>query len=217
MDATVAVMKKKLLWIIGGTKELNWSDANYPLWLTYLIGGGFHYVEQSLSTSEIFNSETKEITSGPTMPVKISHHCVVELGPDKFLLIGGYQKEILSNDTWKIHMDGHVPFSKGPSMIKARAKHSCAKMNINGSIYIVAVGGYHTKTVELLNISQMQNWIRGNIHLKCDIRMSYAVFTCSILASIVTILVCIVVILTSIDQILEKCFHREYYHNTCKF
>ena len=35
------------------------------------------------------------------------------------------------------------------------------------------------------------------------------VFTCSILASIVTILVSIVIILTSIQPILEKCVHLQ--------
>ena len=56
-------------------------------------------------------------------------------------------------------------------MIEKRAKHSCAKMEINGSVYVVVVGGYHRKTVELLNVSHArgQNWFKGpslpeNVH-----------------------------------------------------
>ena len=41
-----------------------------------------------------------------------------------------------------------------------------------------------------------QNWTNG-------------VFTCSIIASIVTILVSIAVILSSIEPILEKCVHQQ--------
>ena len=53
-------------------------------------------------------------------------------------------------------------------MIEKRAKHSCAKMEINGSNYVVAVGGYHRKTVELINVSHAhgQNWFKGKALLK---------------------------------------------------
>ena len=43
-------------------------------------------------------------------------------------------------------------------------------------------------------------------HIRC---YTWGVFTCLILASIVTILVSIVMILTSIEPILEKCFHLQ--------
>ena len=91
MDAAGVVIKKKLLWIIGGTNKFNWSDTNYPLWLTYYFLSHMHQVAWPLSTSEIFNSERKEIQSGPILPVTISHHCVVELGQDEFLIMGGHQ------------------------------------------------------------------------------------------------------------------------------
>ena len=148
---------------------MNWSDTEYPLWLTYYFGFSLHKAWKVLATSEIFDSETKEIKSGPILPISISHHCIVELGQNKFLLIGGHQDGKISNNTWKVQIDDdfNFLFSKGPSMIEKRAKHSCAKMEINGSIYVVAVGGYHRKNVELLNISHAhgQKWFKGDAHL----------------------------------------------------
>ena len=170
INAAGAVIRKKFLWITGSTKRLNWSDTEYPLWLTYYFGFSLHQVREPLPTSEIFNSDTKAITSGPILPVLISHHSVIELGQNEFLLIGGHQDGKISNNTWKVQIENNFNFlfSKGPNMVEKRAKHSCAKMKINGSIYVVAVGGYHRKSIELLNISHAngQNWFKGNAYLK---------------------------------------------------
>ena len=67
-------------------------------------------------------------------------------------------------------------------------------------------------------VRRMQNIFRiiqsGGAHTstgkqKCFYHLTKGVFTCSILASIVTILIIIVIILTSIDPILEKCVHLQ--------
>ena len=69
-----------------------------------------------------------------------------------------------SNKTWIVEMDTNslssffhnchnFQISEGAPMNEARKGHSCAKMNVNGKMFIVVAGGSKHGSVELLDIS----------------------------------------------------------------
>ena len=76
-----------------------------------------------------------------------------------------------SNKTWIVEMDTNslssffhnchnFQISEGSTMNEARKGHACAKMNVNGKMFIVVAGGSKHGSVELLDISSSSD-IKG--------------------------------------------------------
>ena len=64
-------------------------------------------------------------------------------------IIGGIQKgtflsqstDLISNQTWIVDPSKNFEMTSGPSLNMARVDHCCAKMEIDGKVFIVVAGG----------------------------------------------------------------------------
>ena len=107
--------------------------------------------------------ENKEL---PPLPKKVHGHCVVKLEDTKIMLIGGYDNNENSGETYIYDFETEV-WNLGHSLINGRTGHTCARIEVGNKPYIVVVGGYFhsfaskTNTVEVLDLVANQGWIQG--------------------------------------------------------
>ena len=105
--------------------------------------------------------ENKEL---PALPKKVHSHCVVKLEDTKIMLIGGYDKNGYSAETYIYDFETEV-WTLGHPLINARNGHACARIEVGDKPYILVVAGYFppskSDTVEILDLVANQGWIQG--------------------------------------------------------
>jgi len=137
------------------------------LWIT---GGedGANYLK---STEFVFVNQPP--IEGPDLPFAISGHCMVQVDARTIFIVGGSLSTSKSSPvntstkTWMVDPETfHI--QPGPPLNIARSGHSCAKMILNGKVYLVAAGGYDEyrwmgalDSVELLDPTSNKGWILG--------------------------------------------------------
>ena len=104
---------------------------------------------------------------GPDLPFTVFGHSMTLVNPTTIFLIGGIQGNSLEAKTWIIDPTNDFQIEEGPSLNFARRDHSCSKMRIEGTTYLVVAGGFDQNkiiydSVELLDTScAKQGWKMG--------------------------------------------------------
>ena len=133
--------------------------------ILWIVGGsnGRH----SLKSTE-FIRLCKHPTSvkGPELPFTIGYHSMIMYDEKSIYIIGGVQNEISSKKTWIVDPTNRFKIKEGPSLNKAREKHGCAKMSVNGRTVLVVAGGCGAgDSVEILDPLLNNVWTQG-LYLK---------------------------------------------------
>ena len=143
--ATSVVLNKSKIWVTGGV-DPNRVDLNR--------------LEKS---TEIISLNEPPVL-GPDLPFTAFCHSMILVNPTTIYLIGGM---ILDGKTWIIDPTNDFQIEEGPSLNFARRDHSCSKMRIEGTTYLVVAGGFDQNkiiydSVELLDTScAKQGWKMG--------------------------------------------------------
>ena len=110
---------------------------------------------------------------GPKLPFLIHSHSMIQIDSKTVYIIGGSQNGSNSKKSWIIKNPMEkFEIKEGPSLNESRSLCSCAKMKINGRVFIVVAGGGQSKddgtfigptnSVELLDTSSSgQSWKMG--------------------------------------------------------
>ena len=182
LDDSMSIISKEVMVFGEHTKNFVMNvarvSASYVLlnhnkiWITGGLNRENDY-EESKSTEFISydeNSEKFVAIPGPKLPFKIFYHCMVQVDAHRIYIIGGVQNHQSTAATWIVNPLNFSDIKSGPRMWRWRSRHSCAKMEINGKIFIVVVGdgliGINVETVELLDTSSPnQKWTMGKIYI----------------------------------------------------
>ena len=79
---------------------------------------------------------------GPKLPFLIHSHSMIQIDSKTVYIIGGSQNGSNSKKSWIIKNPMEkFEIKEGPSLNEFRSPCSCAKMKINGRLFIVAAGG----------------------------------------------------------------------------
>ena len=103
---------------------------------------------------------------GPELPFTIYDHGMVKYNDHAIYIIGGWQNDSTSKDTWIVDPSNEFKIRKGPSLKEAREEFSCGKMILHGKVYLVVAGGSDESgssldSVEILDPSSDQGWTSG--------------------------------------------------------
>jgi len=130
-----------------------------------LIAGGRDSTSPYLSSAEVLTEHGWEIFS-QTLPVKICYHCTVLVNSTTIMLIGGYQNNEYSANTFYLNTENNV-WVEGPALKYKRAPASCGRIRKDSQseeFSIVVVGGFNgmskLASVELLD-DGAKNWRDG--------------------------------------------------------
>ena len=186
-------MLKNQAIIVGGS-----SLGLYPIntsWYYIILGNNQNFQLFDQRSSEdagvVLNKNTFWITGnqttefikldqpplqGPNLPFHICSHLMIQIDSSTIYIIGGNQNgHFNSKKTWIVKNPMEkFEIKEGPSLNESRSSCSCAKMKINGRIFIVVAGGGQSKddgtfigptnSVELLDTSSPgQSWKMGMI------------------------------------------------------
>ena len=134
---------------------------------TILVAGGCDSINGECIKSTEIVSNNQEPKRGPDLPFLVRGMRMVNVNKSTIIIIGGQNDNScnFTNSTFIIDPTNNFKMNEGPFMQEARYRHSCGKICINGKIIVVAVGGYESNSVELLDLSSDQGWISGR-HLK---------------------------------------------------
>ena len=135
------MLNSNTIWITGGLK--NTDNAAY-----------------ALNTTEFIKLDGSVIR-GPSLPITISDHCMIQLNYNQIFLIGGFQNGYASNKTWIVDPCNNYKVKEGPTLNKLRVGHSSAKMKLCGKLVIVVAGGFEDDSVEICDPSSGKGWIFG--------------------------------------------------------
>ena len=135
------------------------------IWVT----GGIFDDGERLNSTEIISLDQPSVL-GPKLPFTVSDHCLVLVNSSTIFLIGGIQNSQASNKTWIIDPSKDFQIKEGPSLnciqkngLGTSGTAFCAKMRIEGRIFLVAVGdGWNVGCVELLDTTCLdEGWNKG--------------------------------------------------------
>ena len=128
---------------------------------TMWITGGYDSNENYLNSTEFVTVNGS--TAAVTLPFTVYTHCMIQYQPDAILLIGGQQDyEWNSDKTWIIDPTNGFNITEGPPLKEGRTDHSCGKWKDEyGNVIVMVAGGYRTDSVEILNTTQMKEWVKG--------------------------------------------------------
>ena len=94
---------------------------------------------------------------------------MIQYNEKSIYIIGGWQNGSRSKKTWIVDPTNEFEIKEGPSLIKARHNHGCAKMTLNGRTILVVAGGLgnggRLDSVEILDPSENNAWTEG-LYLK---------------------------------------------------
>ncbi len=111
-----------------------------------------------LSITE-FVTPGKPTELGPKLPYTVYLHCFLKINESIAMVVagkGGFDgRKTLFYDISK------NMFSNGPSLSVARNFLSCGRLDVDGTYYIVAIGGSGKKTVELWSSAKADLWTKG--------------------------------------------------------
>ena len=125
------------------------------------ISGGFH------SNSTEFIHANGTVTSGPDLPVARFGHCMVTLHDGKVMIIGAATTSSLHHKNVSTFDSADNSFTPGPSLSYKRIHAACTifKSNLhNGRPVVLAAGGSGTKTAEVYDYTNNNQW-QTSIHL----------------------------------------------------
>ena len=119
-----------------------------------------------------FISLGQPLMEGPMLPfTTIVGHSMVQIDTKTIYIIGGWQDQTITEETWVIDPSNNYDLKPGPSLKQVRHCHSCATMVLKGKKYIVIAGGYtrhhnihhgDSTTVEILDTSNpVHGWMEG--------------------------------------------------------
>ena len=117
---------------------------------------------------------------GPKLPKTISNHAIIKINSKTIYFIGGYDYDTyrFHKGTWIIDPSNNFKMKQGPNLLYDRPyRPACAKMELNGKVYIIVAGGMFKlgmnkapkseklvfdDTVEILDTSSPdEGWIQG--------------------------------------------------------
>ena len=143
------VLNESKIWVTGGNCD---------------FGGKYTLHQQYYKSTEIISLDQPTV-SGPDLPFTVWGHSMVLVDPTTIYLIGGFQNDDSSNKTWIIDPTNNFEIKAGPPLNFARLRHSCAKMRIDGRIFLVVAAGFDDgplDSVELLDTTcPDQGWKMG--------------------------------------------------------
>jgi len=126
-----------------------------------VVVGGF----KAVTDTEVYRDGAW--SSGPMFDETktLIHHCSARYGPDRVIVIGGFDDKKPTERTHVVDLSNHE-VRDGPSMNKKRYSHACTNININNDEYIVVAGGfddYHVcNSVEFLRVCCDGNYEEGH-------------------------------------------------------
>ena len=144
VSSSSLAVNSNTLWITGGLK--NTDNAAF-----------------ALNTTEFIKLDGSVIR-GPTLPITVSDHCMIQLNYKQIFLIGGFQNGYASNKTWIVDPCNNYKVKEGPTLNKVRVGHASAKMKLNGKFVIVVAGGFEEDSVEICDPYSGNGWIFGKSH-----------------------------------------------------
>ena len=102
---------------------------------------------------------------GPSLPIGIFHHAIVEFGNEKVMVIGGRNGLDISAQTY-IYIKNDNEWLDGPSMIQKREDHAAGILTDEATMekFVLVTGGmdsygYELKSTEIL---KQDKWSSGN-------------------------------------------------------
>jgi len=134
------------------------SNAASSIWpgQGLLVTGGSNWGPR-LSSTEYLSTSSGQWTSGPALPVEMSDHCQVTVGPD-VIITGGRNSYVNLAGAYKLSTDGS--WTTLPSLTTARSSHAC----VVHQGYLVVIGGHETtatRTVEKIKLTSLTKWEAG--------------------------------------------------------
>ena len=120
----------------------------------FIVGG--KYDGSPLSSAEVLTETGRWQLFTPSAPVTIHGHCLILVNQTTVMIIGGFQNDIPSANTFMIG-DSQRAWTKGPVMSTGRVLQGCAKIRKDGKSHvksIIVAGGYLSNvlnSVEILN------------------------------------------------------------------
>ena len=138
--ATNVKLNQSTMWITGGV------DSNWNFLTTTTL------VTTTASIEDV------------SLPFSAIGHCMVEIAPEKVMLIGGMQDGTPNSDkSWIIDINIRSETIPGPSLKEGRQGHSCGTIKDDfGHAIVIVTGGESKDTTEFLNTTSMSEWIYGN-------------------------------------------------------
>ena len=130
---------------------------------TLLVTGGTDSLAD-LSSADMLTQERWE-TKIPSLPVIISDHCMVTVNSTTVMVVGGWQNEQLSNQTFYFTF-GEQRWTQGLELKHKRRLHSCGRIRRDKDsqeMSIIVAGGYnesYMSSVEILN-ERSNEWHTG--------------------------------------------------------
>ena len=154
--------------ILGSNQEIplikgRWFASSVVLNETrLLVTGGVDEKWKDLNSSE-FISLDQPPEDGPKLSFTTRGHCMVQVDSTSIYLIGGFQDNRRSEQTWIIDAKNNFAIKEGPPMNNRRSRHSSATMRLNNKVFIIVVGGWNSKShTEILDTSLPTNkWKTG--------------------------------------------------------
>ena len=108
------------------------------------------------------------VSPGPNLPVGLYSHCMLDIGNQNYMVIGGGLKEKYVTEQVYFYDMKTFTWTPGPKLAYGRVEHSCGLlMNPDGRMLAAVVGGIvsgtpgHTDSVELLEIDVENGMIEG--------------------------------------------------------
>ena len=150
--AASVALDQSTLWIVGGFNGNDLSSTEF------------------IKLGQLFQSKLIFSAKGPDLPFRISGHSMIQYDEKSIYIIGGFQNDRRTNKTWIVDPTNEFQIKEGPSLIKGRYGHGCAKMTLNGRTILVVAGGVDEDwktldSVEILDPSENNVWTPG-LYLK---------------------------------------------------
>ena len=103
------------------------------------------------------------ITEGPTLPKRLSGHCMVKINDEKFMMIGGidFANDHVARDTF-IYDAVNDTWTQGPSLNNARFNPVCAtytKFCNHEEKYVVVAGGFINRRNDLTVSTEVYDYV----------------------------------------------------------
>lgn len=133
------------------------------LWIT----GHRAYGPEAKST-EFFSLHQPPL-KGPDLPCNMFAHSMVKVNHNTIYILGGGSGYV--HKTWKVDPTNNFKFQDGPLFNEGKIGDfpGCAKMKLNGNIFLVVVGGGsidENTSVEILDTSKPEKgWKKGKKHV----------------------------------------------------
>ena len=130
-----------------------------------LISGGFN---DDYSPVNDLMRENGSWSVMPDLPLGMSRHALVQISPLEILILGGSSKKSNKGETWKLYLSNGTLVGKA-AMNKARFATQAGKATINGETFVLAVGGFNERTIEMYDINEDKWTMRENLILPYDL------------------------------------------------